>query len=342
MNKKRSKPQAKRKPLRRIVRRPTNRNTQAVGALPPNPGLQLALARNARMSQNNYSNACRWMDANDPKHLALPRPIGPYAVTRSTRIIDSSAGVMMFGTFMQKDTNYWSNACAISSVSALSSINAASNATIYTVPGIDRATLGSGAQLVPSAITVQVMNPEALNTTAGILYGGVMNQVIQLGDDTRTWAAFASEFVAYNKPRLMSAGKICLAGVKASSIPMNMEALAHFSPIASFKSDTYTWNLSPAGPLTFDCDFAGFSPIVFFNPGNIELQYLVTTEYRLRFDISHPAASTHVHHTPGAVNTWSNVVKTLCDMGDGVRDIADVVASTGRAYQSIRPMLALA
>lgn len=334
---KRGKPLPKRRVVRRITKRPTNRNTQAVGALPAHSGLQLALARNDRMKQNTYTQVCRWMDANDPKHLALPRAIGPYAVTRSTRIVESKSGVMMFGSLMQKSTGYWSNICALSSNNGTAAMNAATNCAVWTTPGIDRATLGSGAQLVPSAITVQVMNPEALNVSAGIIYGGVMNQVPQLGDDPRTWKDFAEEFVSFNKPRLMSAGKICLAGVQASAIPMNMEALAHFSPIASFKSDVYTWNLEPpSGQLLLDCDLCGFSPIVFYNPGNIELQYLVTTEYRLRFDISHPAASTHAHHTPGSVNTWSKVVKTLCDLGDGVRDISEVVASTGRAYQEAR------
>ena len=339
-NKKKGKPLLKRRPVRRITHRPTNRNTQAVGALPSKPGLQLALARNDRMKQNTYSNVCRWMDANDPKHLALPRAIGPYAVTRSTRIVDSKSGVMMFGSLMTKNTGYWSNICGLSSSSGTLPMNDPGNCAVWTTPGIDKATLGTGAQLVPSAITVQVMNPEALNDSAGIVYGGVMSQVPQLGNDLRTWGEFAEEFVAFNKPRLMSAGKICLAGVQASAIPMNMEALAHFSPVEGFKSGLYTWNMDPdPGPVTIAtlyADFAGFSPIVFYNPGNIELQYLVTTEYRLRFDISHPAASTHAHHSPGSVNTWSKVVKTLCDLGDGVRDISEVVASTGRAYQEAR------
>jgi len=337
---KRDKQLKKKRPIRRIVRRPTNRNTQAVAALPANPGLQLALARNRRIRQGINSNISRWMDANDPLHLALPRPIGPYAVTRSTKIIDSIAGVVIFGAFMQKSTSYWSNVCAVASNNGLLPIGSGANTAVFTNPGIDRATLGNGSQLVPSAVTVQVMNPNALNTTSGVLYGGVMNQVIQLGTDSRTWQEFAEDFVSFNKPRLMSAGKVCLAGVKASGIPMNMEALAHFSPIESFSSDFYTWDLQPpsGNPPTadLDCDFAGFAPIVFYNPENIKLQYLVTTEYRLRFDISNPASSTHTHHAPASVSTWSKVVKTLCDLGDGVRDISEVVASTGRAYQGAR------
>jgi hypothetical protein len=174
---------------------------------------------------------------------------------------------MMFGSLMQKSTGYWSNICALSSNNGTLAMNGTANCAVWTTPGIDRGTLGSGAQLVPSAITVQVMNPEALNVSAGIIYGGVMNQVPQLGDDPRTWKDFAEEFVSFNKPRLMSAGKICLSGVQASAIPMNMEALAHFSPIASFKSDVYTWNLEPpTGALLLDCDLCGFSPIVFYNP----------------------------------------------------------------------------
>lgn len=331
-----AKPQknVKKKVFKRIRQRPTSRNTQAVGAVPAKPGLSVALARNTRMKVHSVNNAMRWMDANDPMHLALPRAIGPYSVTRSTDMIPSNSGLMVFGTFMQKSTGYWTNISAIGSVSGGDPINNTVNTRVFATPGIDRKTLGYGSQLVPSAITVQIMNPEALNTTTGTVYAGVMNQVPQLGNDALSWADFARNFVSYNKPRLVAAGKLCLSGVKASGIPMNMSALSHFTPIQGYENGNFTWNMvPPTGTLVneLDADFCGFAPIVVYNPNELKLQYLVTTEYRLRFDISNPASSTHSHHRPGSVDTWSGVVKTMCSLGDGVRDIADVVASTGRA-----------
>lgn len=249
---------------------------------------------------------------------------------------------------MNRLSGEWTNICAVRAPAASTApMNDPSNCQLITVPGIDGPTLGNATTLVPSAMTIQMMNPEALNDTTGIIYAGVMNQVPQLGNSTRTWVDFAQDFVAFNKPRLVSAGKVTLAGCEADLVPMNMEALAHFSPLKSYKdSSDVTWNMlegSSGTPpvLNFNSEFAGFSPFVIYNPNSVALQFLVTVEYRLRFDISHPASSTHEYHRPASLASWGNVIKTMCAMGNGVKDIAEVVASTGQALQNARPAMQL-
>jgi len=322
----------------------SNRNVQATGAAPSVSGLQLAV-RAPRPRGLGTLKLLRCLNANYPNHLSLPRAIGPYSVTRSTKVISSETNVSIFGALMSRNTGQWSNVCCVRpNTSSTLSMNAAGNCQVFAMPGIDIGTLGQATTLVPSAMTIQMMNPEALNETTGIVYAGVMNQVPQVGNAGRTWTEFAEDFVSFNKPRLLSAGKITLAGVEADLIPMNMEALAHFSSVEDFRDGVpMTWNMEPVAPplVNFDCEFSGFAPLVVYNPNSIKLQFLVTVEYRLRFDISHPAASTHEYHRPASLTSWGNVVQSMCALGNGVKDIAEVVASTGQAWQTARPAMQL-
>lgn len=284
------------------------------------------------------------MNANMPQHLSLPRAIGPYSITRSTAVMEvNSCGSILFGTFMERGSGEWTNIGAVTAFTASTgAINASGNAAVFTMPGIDNPTLGTATTLVPSAMTIQLMNPEALNTTKGIVYAGVMNQVPQIGDSTQSWTDFGKNFVSFNKPRLLSAGKICLSGVTADLCPMNMEALAHFSGIQGYKptdipggTGAYTWDMEPANASSLAADPAGFAPFVVYNPDCVSLQFLVTTEYRLRFDISHPASSTHTFHRPASLATWSNVISGMTALGNGVKDIATVVANAGEARAAV-------
>jgi hypothetical protein len=83
----------------------------------------------------------------------------------------------------------------------------------------------------------------------------------------------------------------------------------------------------------------GFSPIFVYNPNGVQLQYLVTMEYRCRFDIGHPASSTHTHHSPSSPATWAGHMRKMYDMGHGVLDIADQVARMGDLGQRALPYL---
>lgn len=276
----------------------------------PNGGIQNRRATPARLAS--------YMDALHDSHLALPRAIGGYSVVRTTDSIQSSSRVCLFGTF--KWGQYWSNINGVGSVDSTLAMNATGNSFLFHAPGITQATLGGASTLVPAAITVQIMNPEALQTTNGMVVGGVMNQVPRLNNEQRTWNAFASDFTSYNKPRLMSAGKLALRGVQASGVPMNMSDLSEFTEIKALSTAVSTWDFF---------DAAGFAPIVLSNPNGIMLQYLITVEWRLRFDISHPAASTHVTRPPATDSTWGSVIKQMQSIGHGVKDIADVVADLG-------------
>jgi len=246
-------------------------------------------------------------------------------------MMQSANKTIIFGCF-KKEAD-WTNIGAIGILDDNLAPTFAGNAKFYKIPGINNTSLGAGASFVPAAMTVQVMNPEALQTTTGICYMGAMNLVPKLSNTTRTGKELAEEFISFNKPRLCAAAKLALAGVECHLPPMNMSDLSDFtvnSPGTSGDSTDFTGFWSP------DLDAGGFAPFIMHNPSGVNLQYLITVEYRLRFDIAHPAASTHTYRPPASIDKWHRVIETMVAAGHGVREIAALASSFGAAAGMLR------
>jgi len=71
--------------------------------------------------------------------------------------------------------------------------------------------------------------------------------------------------------------------------------------------------------------------IAIYNPGGATLELLITVEYRVRFDLDHPASASHKYHPIASDSTWDKMTRGAVALGNGVMDIADVVANTGMA-----------
>lgn len=255
-------------------------------------------------------------------HLPLPRAVGPYTVTKVSRVFQSGAEVTVFGTFRSwdqgPDAETWSNVIALSSNLASNPVNAPNNCVRHCLPpaGLETCTL------VPSAFSVQVMNPEALQTTNGVVYTGRARTMLKWHNASNTWRDLANDFVSYTNPRLCAAAKLAMRGVILDAAPFNMSALADFrSQVTLTDGATFSWN---------DTSFVeneGFAPIVVYNPGGIGLQYIVTVEYRTRFPITHVATSSHKYHPPSTDAAFAAVQRTMEAEGHGARDIAASVAN---------------
>ncbi len=180
--------------------------------------------------------------------------------------------------------------------------------------------------MVPAAITVQIMNGESMQNANGIAYIGRSKTVLDLMGDPRTWDTLMKELVSYSAPRLCSAGKLALRGVQVNAIPNNMSVLSDFVPRRISPNGGQVWKESH-----FPVDFEGFGPIFIYNPDNINLKYLITIEWRMRFDPLNPAYSGHSSYTPASEATWSKVINEAESLGHGVVDIADVPADIGMA-----------
>lgn len=303
--------------------------------------------RNKRRSGKKVvSRICNALNAMHPHHLPLPRAVGAYSVIRTTDIVNTNREAMLFGCFkgpaQQFSETAWLTTIAASNPNVLGLDvpigNAADggNALFYTSSALAASGI-SGARMVPAAITVQVMNGENMQNADGIAYIGRSKTVLDLMGDTRTWRTVMEELVSYSAPRLCSGGKLALRGVQVNAIPNNMSVLSDFVPRRVADSGIKVWG---DGIGAYSADFEGFGPIFVYNPDKIGLKYLVTIEWRMRFDPLNPAYAGHSMHTPASESTWNKVIGEAESVGHGVMDIADVVADVGAASLPFVAMMA--
>jgi len=71
----------------------------------------------------------------------------------------------------------------------------------------------------------------------------------------------------------------------------------------------------------------------------LDLDYLITIEWRVRFDISNPAVASHVNHGYTPDSTWSSLVKSASDKAHGMCDIVEKVANAGEAVAKVASRL---
>jgi len=273
------------------------------------------------------------LNAMSPHHLPLPRAVGGYSVVRTTKILSGNTSeALLFGTFKGPGNDFtettWLDLCAVCNTggNAGNPINTPNGSFFYAMDALGPDAL-NGTRMVPAAFTVQIMNPNALQTTSGVVYVGRSKTVLDLMGDGRSWDTLMNELVSYSAPRLCSAGKLALRGVQVNAIPNNMSVLSDFVPRRlADTSAGKTWTESE-----FAADFEGFGPIFVYNPNNIALQYIITIEWRMRFDPLNPAYASHTNYAPASESVWSSVISGAEAAGHGVEDIADVVADAGIA-----------
>ncbi len=277
------------------------------------------------------------LNALHPMHLPLPRAVGGYTVVRTTDVVNSNSATMLFGTFKGSGNEFtdstWLSTIGLTGLAVDTAINAPNNAYIYTSAALEAEALNH-ARMVPAAVTVQIMNGKALQAADGIAYIGRAKIVLDLLGDTRTWRTVFNELVSYSAPRLCSGGKLALRGVQVNAVPNNMSVLSDFVPRRLPVPGTRTWDFANTPE-----DFEGFAPIFVYNPDGIDLKYLVTIEWRMRFDPLNPAYSGHTTHTPASESTWSKVLADAESVGHGVEDISDVVADVGATAFAAAPFL---
>lgn len=273
-------------------------------------------------------------DAKLPHHLALPRAVGPYTTVRTTRRFQSDSACMIFGAFKRPETvasnaSEWCNTCAVGSISeSLPINNSTPNARLWSSPLAFMGAGTSAATCVPSAVTVQILNPQPLQTTTGIIYAGVMSTQALVGGRNSSWTGWFDSFINFMSPRLLSAAKLSLRGVQMSTYPLNMTPLSEFTELMD-RADgdvIYAENVE---------ETTGWAPMLVSNPQKVELEYLVTTEWRVRFDLFNPASAGHSHHPIHHDGDWDRLMKQANSLGHGVQDIAEVVANTGQAAETV-------
>lgn len=276
----------------------------------------------------------RYFDATLSDHLPLPRPTGPYTVIRLTQFFPLNSKTVMFGPEIVRSVDGrqgWTNIIGRAAVDSATAVNGTNNClalSMVALRAMDRNT-----QLVPSALTVQVMNPEAVQTTTGMVWGGICKTQLPIGDSTESWGTYSSEYISLMTPRVMSAAKLAFKGVIGNALPLNMSELSNFHPLTQSVSEdpviTTTWKPTAGNTPEVDGQPMGLTPIMFVNPEQVGLIYQVTVEYRVRFALSNPAAASHTAHKAGSTAVWDAAVNAASAVGHGLFDIAEQVAVNG-------------
>lgn len=267
------------------------------------------------------------LDARIPRTIGLPRAVGPYTVIRTTRLVSTSAKFVMFCPFMDVPGTFghkWFNWCGIESIDGAQDISGGINTRPISIPLTE---LGPASEVVPAAMTVQVMNPAALQHAFGVFAMARVNQQLQLGDSPAglTYNEMANRVISFYSPRILTGGKLAVRGVKCDAYPLNMAEYANFAPVRELSSD-------------FDWDFkkvpCALSPIVFIQQNDAGLSppidFMVTIEWRVRFDPINPATASHTYHDVTPDNTWNSLLKHMSSDFEPVEEIAEAVANIGK------------
>jgi len=277
-------------------------------------------------------------DAKLPHHLSLPRAVGPYTVVRTTRRFSSTARTLVFGAFKAPNNSSgfgagdWTDICCVLDVNAGQPINSVDNVFSLRSPLNFLERGSSMATCTPSAVSVQILNPQPLQTTSGIIYAGVCNTQMQIGQRDESWDELFNSYIQYQSPRLMSAAKLALKGVQINSYPLSMSQLSEFTSLLQYSDRNYT----------YDSEFpesTGWAPILVYNTQSVDLEYLVTTEWRVRFDLSNPASAGHSQHPVSTDSVWDKLTRGASAMGNGVRDISDLISNGAAAYSTAKAAL---
>lgn len=278
----------------------------------------------------------RALDARVPRTLGLPRAVGPYSVIRTTKLHSTNAQFVMFCPVANTDHGQQHNAfydwCGFEDVNAQLPITATDNARAINMPLTG---LGSCADLVPAALTVQVMNPASLQTASGVFAMTRVNQQLELGGSPSgvTWDEICDRVISFYSPRLLTGGKLSLRGVKCDAYPLNMSDYSNFRPLIQRSSGVFTWDAHVAP--------AALSPIVFIqqNETPVEMEFMITIEWRVRFDPGNPATASHTHHDTMSDAAWNDVVKAMSCVGHGVEELSEDVAAGGALAAGFAAML---
>lgn len=288
-----------------------------------------------------------------PKHLPLPRPVAPYTVVRQTKVFNTIDKLIMIGTWGQESggNDYWLPTVAASTNEADGSAMGSAT-TPWTL--WQMADLGAQSQCVPAAITVQVINGEALQTTNGIVFGTMMKQMPLWFDSATTIGTFKGAVVTTNPPRVMSAGKLALRGVHVDLMPFNMSALSDFRHQAVVQTaggtgQDGTVQFATGGANAFSGQLRGFSPLFIQKSTNTAIEIVITVEWRVRFDPLNVAAASHRQYPHAPLSVWDRAVHDASALGHGVKDIVETVANVGsliaqgaetagRVYRALKPI----
>lgn len=247
------------------------------------------------------------LNAFQKTHMPLPRAVAPYSVVRTIvnyGVTTSNRDKMVV---IQPMMNVTGDVPGFTNcVGWVTDLEDASGRIPTTASplGINLPAVGNtGVECVPAAITMRVTCPSPLINATGQLFLGRWNVP---GDRTayQDYSDMVSGFEAYAKPEPYTAAMMSTRVREVSCVPRDFNDFCEFHPYtnAAFSSTLRPWG--------------GMTPIVFSMKAAVPATVYnlqICVEWRYRFKMDDPAASTHVFHPPSNLDV---VNRTLGHMAN--------------------------
>lgn len=272
------------------------------------------------------------LNAFHPLHIPLPISTGKYNVIRVCADFTSDNYLTLIGAMDYASAgshtyhdSVWTNYGGIAKAQGTDLMTGQWSALALPSPtGNDSRGFAS---VVPSAVSVQVLNPASLNTAAGVVYMGRCSTILSgvEGSDTRNVADFCNALLSYSSSKRISGARLAMSPQQINCVPADLNDLTAFRELGP-PSD----QASPQTSFAWDTnyDFAGFKPAYIINPQKQTLSYRVCIEYRVRLSPFNPMHNTQQLHKPVSHDMWHKIVGTAESVGHGVED-AGVVGAAG-------------
>lgn len=282
--------------------------------------------RSARTSQRKTGGQAiltHGLNAFHPLHIPLPHVTGGYSVVRTISTFTSSDYMTVLGCVDMPMSDCWSDLCALGITNSSDALGAG-HWKPHFLPSPTGTDSTGFAEVAPSAVSVQVSNPQSLTNASGTVFMGRCKTTLSQppAGDTRTAEAFANALMSYNAPKMLAGARLAMTTQQVNLIPSNISELMDFKemkPTSSVIPSSQTWGTGE--------DFSGFKPAYIINPSGIPLQYRLCIEWKVRLSPFNPMHSVQQTHPPTPQNTWHRILDSAESAGHGVEDVGVVGAA---------------
>lgn len=290
---------------------------------PPRGGMQQGSASRREPKAGKAGRGA--LSAHRQHALGLMQPTAPYTYLRHTVIFSTNANVLLFGTYATETSSgtAWTPVVCLSDVNSGNPINGTLNTTLHKFANFNG--LGTGAEVVPAAFSVRVINPNALQVTSGTLTASRLQGGGSYGNSTSTWIDAATTSFGNCAPMIISGSQLAMSPKQCHALPADFTEMARFDRVLSSTDaglpSPFTWNSTALHP-------AGFAPILVRNDitpsGSTtysNLTYEVTVKWRVRVSPENPFSSTHVYQPVSSASTWQDAVATASSVANGFETV---------------------
>jgi hypothetical protein len=259
------------------------------------------------------------LNAFSTVHLPLPTSTGAYHTIRTIRTFTTTNFLTLLGPWRSEHGDWRTIQAAGWSSSAIA-LNA-TGTNLWCGENPFPGATGNDVDCVPAAFSAQVTCNTSLLNAAGVSYLGRMKSTYTgpAATDARTAAELANSLLSYANLKMVSNSELVQKPKQVNAIPSNPTELSEFTPVTDDGDATINWS-------TFSAGFAGFSPIVIYNPTGASLQINMACEWRVRLDPFNPMHATGTHHAPSPPGIWHAITSAAENAGHGVEEIAGVAA----------------